>query len=202
MPSYGADMGSRNMLYQCKSSQLKLCSTLLAAAAILVVAAAAPATAAASTGRSKHAESDESGAGAAEPDAGAAFWPGRKCKFKARAHNPHKSSNGVDASGHGNWENTSKNKSDCPDKAEVTVELQAYMCRQVLFWWDCSWQTMAEKTAHKYSKRQVPVHYPCHSDSEAGWRTKVTVRVSISGWFDKTAVAYNSKNFKCSLGAG
>ena len=125
------------------------------------------------------------GAEQGEPDhAGArsAQWPGRNCKFHAEAHWPHVSGN--DASGHGNWVNTSNPKSRCPKRAYVTVRLQAHGCLQV-FPYTCHWHTQASKTRKVRSGVQVPVHVPCGVREPGKWRTKTTVKVPIDGWFDK-----------------
>ena len=100
-----------------------------------------------------------------EPDhAGtrSARWPGRHCKFHARAGNPHPS--GGDVSGHGTWVNSSNPMSRCPSHAQVTVKVQAHGC-----WYNaypypvCTWVTHGTKTRSVRSKQQVPVHYRCHT---------------------------------------
>ena len=122
------------------------------------------------------------------------LWPGQSCTFKARAHNPHRSGN--DASGHGSWENTSNPASNCPNTALVRVQLQAWQCHPYNPF-DCSWYTRAERTQTKYSGQRVAVHYPCNTFETASWRTRVTVKVIISGWFDKRNTRSNVKNVDC-----
>lgn len=115
-------------------------------------------------------------------DAQAAVWPGRNCKFQARAHWPHHS--GTDVSGHGNWANTSNPSSRCPDLAYVTVHLQSWGCLQV-FPYTCHWRTQATKSQYMRSGDQVPVHVPCELREPGSWRTYTVVKVPISGWLDK-----------------
>ena len=120
----------------------------------------------------------------------APFWPGRSCTFEARAHNPHPS--GRDASGHGSWETPG----NCPARADVTVELQARWCLERLPF-VCGWITVGTKTENNRPEEQVPVHYRCHTTEDTMWRTKTTVRVRISWWFDKRDTATNVKNVNC-----
>lgn len=117
-------------------------------------------------------------------EASQARWPGRRCKFRAAAHWPHRSGN--DASGHGNWVNTSNPASRCPDRAYVTVHLQAYGCLQV-FPYTCHWHTQSSRTRHVRSRDQVPLHVPCDLTEPGKWWTYTVVRVPISWWFDKHA---------------
>lgn len=124
----------------------------------------------------------------------APFWPGRSCTFRARPDDPHLSSNHEDASGHGAWLDTSDN--NCPATADVTVELQARWCQEGFFR-VCGWITVGTKTESKSSGDQVPVHYRCHTTEETTWRTRVTVRVRISWWFDKRDTRTNVKNVPC-----
>ena len=44
---------------------------------------------------------------------------------------------------------------------------------------------------------QVPVHIPCNSFEATTWRTRVTVVVNISWWFDKRATHENEKDINC-----
>ena len=129
-----------------------------------------------------------------EPDKTLDLWPGQSCTFYARADNPHRSGN--NASAHGAWVNTSNPASNCPNTAQVKVQLQAWQCHPYNPF-DCSWYTRAERTHTKYSEQQVTVRYPCSTFEEAGWRTRVTVKVTISGWFDKWNTRSNAKNIKC-----
>lgn len=122
----------------------------------------------------------------------APFWPGRSCTFKARADNPHPSGN--DASGHGAW--VDRSSGDCPSEADVTVELQARWCQEGFFC-VCDWTTVGTKTESKRSGEEVPVHYECHTTERTGWRTKTTVRVRISWWFDKKDTDTKVKNVNC-----
>lgn len=122
------------------------------------------------------------------------LWPGQSCTFFARADNPHVS--GGDASGHGAWVNTSNPASNCPNTALVRVQLQSWQCHPYNPF-DCSWYTRAERTQTRYSGQQVAVHYPCNTLETAGWRTRVTVKVIISGWFDKWNTRSNVKNISC-----
>lgn len=122
-----------------------------------------------------------------------AFWPGRSCTFEAKADNPHLSSNKLDASGKGAWVNAS----NCPNEADVTVELQAYICTEILFYRSCDWVTVGSNAGSKIPEDRVIARYPCLTKDEASWRTKVTVRVPISRWFDKTDTDTNVKNFNC-----
>ncbi len=127
-------------------------------------------------------------------DDGFLLWPGQSCTFYARADDPHRSGN--DASGHGAWVNTSNPASNCPDTALVKVQLQAWQCHPYNPF-DCSWYTRAERIHTKYSKQQVTVRYPCRTFEGAGWRTRVTVKVTISGWFDKWNIRSNVRNIEC-----
>jgi hypothetical protein len=123
-------------------------------------------------------------------------WPGQSCTFRARPDNPHVS--GGDASGHGAWENTSNPASNCPNTALVKVELQVWGCHPYNPF-DCNWFTRAQRTQTKYSGQQVAVHYPCSTSDFAGWRTRVTVKVIISGWFDKWNTRSRVRNIACEV---
>lgn len=179
---------------------------LIAAIAVLATTVAAPAAAGepapsesdrtessrAETGPDKQERKDQS---ASDRDARSARWPGRHCRFQAEAHWPHHSGN--DASGHGNWTNTSSPKSRCPDRAYVTVHLQAYGCLHV-YPYTCHWRTQLTKTKHARSEDQVPVHVPCERRVPGAWRTYTVVRVPIDGWFDKRATrASEEKQLNC-----
>ncbi len=131
-----------------------------------------------------------------DPDVHAQSWPGRSCTFRAEAHDPHRSGN--DASGHGNWVNTSNPRSHCPSKAFVTVKLQAWLCMDQ-YPYTCKWVTQATRAHWKYSGQQVAVHFPCTTSQSASWRTYTKVKVPISGWFDKYDTATNEKVVRCSL---
>ena len=129
-----------------------------------------------------------------EPDETLNLWPGQSCTFYARADDPHRSGN--DASGHGAWVNTSSPSSNCPSRAWVTVKLQVWWCWGVNPY-ECEWRTMETRTQTKYSKQRVAVHIPCRTYDRASWRTHVTVRVPISGWFDKSDSDSNTNVIKC-----
>jgi len=124
------------------------------------------------------------------------LWPGQSCTFYARPDNPHVSGN--DASGHGAWVNTSNPASNCPNTALVRVQLQAWKCHPRNPF-DCSWFTMAERTETRYSGQRVAVHYPCNTFDTAGWRTRVTVKVVIPGWFDKWNTRSRARNIRCEV---
>ena len=121
-------------------------------------------------------------------------WPGQSCTFFARPDYPHVSGN--DASGHGAWVNTSNPASNCPNTAQVRVQLQVWQCHPYNPF-DCSWYTRAERTQTRYSGQRVAVHYPCSTLETAGWRTRVTVKVIISGWFDKWNTRSKVRNISC-----
>ena len=122
------------------------------------------------------------------------FWPGRSCTFYARADLPHRSGN--DSSGHGAWVNTANPASNCPNRAVVTVELQAWECVSTDPF-RCEWRTKKWKTLTRYSRQQVAVHYPCRTRETASWRTKVTVKVKIPNWFDKWDTDTRDNAFDC-----
>ena len=129
-----------------------------------------------------------------EPDKTLDLWPGQSCTFYARADDPHPSGN--DASGHGAWVNTSNPASNCPSRALVTVRLQAWEC-DVTYPYRCAWYTKETRTQTKYSDQQVAVHFPCRTSNRSSWRTRVTVRVPISGWLDKSDKDTNEKIIRC-----
>lgn len=131
------------------------------------------------------------------------FWPGRSCVFEARADNPHPSTDrntGLpDASGHGAWVNKSRPLSNCPDEAEVSIELQARGC-----WYvgdvpiNCRWVTLASDSGDRYSEQQIAVHAPpCDTLQDTLWRTKVTVKVRVSRWLDKRDAEENRQTIAC-----
>lgn len=176
---------------------------VLAATALLAATAASPAASEPESGTTAPLPVEQPEPSRPEPggdatasfrDIIAPFWPGRSCVFEARAHNPHKS--GTDASGHSSWEDNSENSGDCPARAEVTVELQARMCLAE-YPNICDWVNHGTKTMSRYSEKQVSVRYPCHTTTRTFWRTKTTVRVRISWWFDKTDTATNEKPLNC-----
>ena len=122
------------------------------------------------------------------------LWPGQSCTFIVRPDDPHVSEG--DASGHGAWVNTSNPASNCPNTARVRVQLQAWQCHPYNPF-DCGWYTRAERTQTRYSGQQVAVHYPRDTFETAGWRTRVTVKVIISGWFDKWDTRSKVRNIDC-----
>lgn len=167
---------------------LAVTTTLLTATLATPTAASEPKTDASDQTESGQPDTENGDrAEQSEPDdAGtrSARWPGRNCKFYAEAHWPHRSGN--DASGHGNWVNTSNPKSWCPNRAYVTAHLQAHGCLQV-FPYTCHWHTQLTRTQHLRSGDQVPVHVPCGLREPGLWRTYTVVRVPINWWFDKWA---------------
>ncbi len=172
-------------------SLVKLLLSAVTIALITVTLSASTAASEPEAGSFENVESDNPDTGHSEqgdwisPEhygARAAIWPGRNCKFDARAHWPHHSGN--DASGHGNWENTSNPRGRCPSRAYVTVHLQSWGCLQV-FPYTCHWRTQLTKTQYVRSRDQVPVHVPCELREPGSWRTRTVVKVPISGWLDK-----------------
>lgn len=122
------------------------------------------------------------------------FWPGRSCTFYARADLPHLSGN--DASGHGAWVNTSNPANNCPNRALVTVKIQAWECVSTVPF-RCEWRTKNVKALMRYSRQQVAVHFPCRTRQMASWRTHVTVKVEIPNWFDKWDTDTTDNVFSC-----
>ena len=170
-------------------------AALLAAATASPTAASEPGPDAATPPSGEQPESSQPGprdAFRSLRDIIAPFWPGRSCTFEARADNPHPS--GRDASGHGAWEDNSSD--NCPARADVTVELQARWCLEG-YWLICDWITVGTKTENNRPDEQVAVHYRCHTTEDTTWRTKTTVRVRISWWFDKRDTDTKVKNVNC-----
>lgn len=177
-------------------------AALLAATAATPTAASEPGPDAATPPPGEQPESSQPGprdAFRSLRDIIAPLWPGRSCTFEAKSHNPHMSTTvSGDVSGHGEWVNTSDPLTNCPSRAEVTVEIQAFACwEEGLLTGNCVWIPQGTKTESKYSGQQVAVHYRCHTTERTTWRTKTTVRVPISRWFDKRATHVKVEPVNC-----
>ena len=68
---------------------------------------------------------------------------------------------------------------------------------QFTYPFSCEWVTQGTRRHTKYSGQQVPVHYQCHTNESTSWRTAVTVKVIISGWFDKWDTDAKLKSVNC-----
>ena len=77
-----------------------------------------------------------------------------------------------------------------------STSLQALRCESTNPF-SCGWVTQGIRSHTKYANQQVPVHYECHTNVSTSWRTYVTVKVIISGWFDKKDTDTNVKSVNC-----
>lgn len=101
---------------------------------------------------------------AATPDSGVVGAAG--CVFTPRGAYVHPS--GGDASGHGSWW-VVKN-SGCPDKARVTVYLQAFGCFNICDWVTVAWNSEWVKPKN-VNKDEVVARKRCNGTTETGWRS-------------------------------
>ena len=121
------------------------------------------------------------------------------CLYTTRGDYPHISiDDGVDTvSAHGWW--VERDGATCPEKATVTVWLEAYFC--IDYPYNCLWLKQTPKRSDDVregggSGRRVNARFTCVSNNLVGWR--IAVDVDIPGQFDPPDVVYEQNNVTCS----
>ena len=101
------------------------------------------------------------------------------CDHEGRTDDVHRSSNGRDVSVHGWWVKIGGN---CPPKAKVWVELQAWRCRGWWIFWRCGWDGIDRSRPKDIypgggSANRVNARHVCVSNSMVSWRAAVDVNI-------------------------
>lgn len=123
-------------------------------------------------------------------------WSGN-CDHRGESDNIHLTNNRTEVSVHGWW---LKLNDDCPAKADVWVELQAWSC---VFWygsWNCSWYTLDRSPTKRVfsgggSGNRVNARNECASRSMVTFRS--VVDVDIPGEVDSSEKWYKKRSLAC-----
>ena len=168
----------------------KLAALLAVSAMILTAVAASPATAKEEPGTAEqqihgeeaiHFTVDPSAGGPASPadssyDLETSFsWPWTDCEHEGRADSPHKSQG--QASVHGWWNALNE---ECPDKADVWVELWAYACGEISG--ECGYVKITRSSTRRIAPgggrgKRATARHTCASVTSVTWIGRVDVDI-------------------------
>ena len=123
-------------------------------------------------------------------------WSGG-CEHEAVSDNIHLTNRNTEVSVHGWWLALND---DCPSKADVWVELQAWSCVNWFGAWSCYWETLdRSRTARVFSgggtANRVNARHGCVSSSMVSFQ--VVVDVDIPGEIDSLNRLYKRFNLAC-----
>lgn len=124
-------------------------------------------------------DSEDSASSQSSESSSASLSSSLLCAHKGKSDDIHRSSNGRDVSVHGWWIKISGN---CPPKAKVWVELQAWRCKGWWIFWRCGWDGVDRSRPELIypgggKANRVNARHVCVSNSMVSWRTVVDVDI-------------------------
>ena len=124
------------------------------------------------------AEGPASPAGSTSDGAASFSWPWTDCEHEGRADHPHKSQG--QASVHGFWVVLDDDEEDCPDKADVWVELWAYGCGEISG--ECGYVKITRSPTKRIAPgggrgKRATARHTCASVTAVTWIGRVDVDI-------------------------